>query len=143
MELNAPQTVDDEPPSMELSGPPSDSKAVGSGVSITDACVARLGAIGEKKGAAMRLRILVDSGGCSGFQYDFSLEERDKALGEDDRAFEQGGVQVVVDEVSMQFLQGATIDFSSELIGQRFVVSDNPNSEAACGCGVSFSPKMF
>ncbi|GGL74561.1 HesB/IscA family protein [Wenxinia marina] len=81
------------------------------------------------------LRVAVEGGGCSGFQYDISLAEP----AEDDLVLEgPGGERVVVDSVSLPFLQDAVIDFRDELIGARFVV-DNPNVTSSCGCGVSFS----
>lgn len=112
------------------------------GVRITETCSSRLKELKELKQQDLRLRVRVDSGGCSGFQYEFDLEPKDSKLGEGDTVFERDGVQLVVDEMSMEFLKGSTIDYEQELIGSKFVVSANPNSEAACGCGVSFSPKM-
>eukprot|EP00470_Lotharella_oceanica_P002938 CAMPEP_0170171456 /NCGR_PEP_ID=MMETSP0040_2-20121228/4601_1 /TAXON_ID=641309 /ORGANISM="Lotharella oceanica, Strain CCMP622" /LENGTH=95 /DNA_ID=CAMNT_0010411517 /DNA_START=248 /DNA_END=535 /DNA_ORIENTATION=+ len=90
----------------------------------------------------LRLRVRVDSGGCSGFEYQFILEPSEAELEEGDQKFEHGDAHVVVDEASMEFLKGSTIDYEQELIGSKFVVSSNPNSESACGCGVSFSPKL-
>jgi iron-sulfur cluster assembly accessory protein len=92
--------------------------------------LAEIGAADEGKA----LRIAVEGGGCSGFQYDISLDNP----GEDDLVLEGGGQKVVVDSVSLPFLANATIDFSEELIGARFVI-DNPNATSACGCGTSFS----
>lgn len=80
------------------------------------------------------LRIAVEGGGCSGFQYEIELDEpRD-----DDLILEGSGQKVVVDAVSLPFLGGATIDFTEELIGARFVI-ENPNASSSCGCGTSFS----
>mgnify|MGYP001791999204 CR=1 FL=1 len=80
------------------------------------------------------LRVAVEGGGCSGFQYEIALDEpRD-----DDLVLEGSGEKVVVDSVSLPFLGGATIDFSEELIGARFII-DNPNASSSCGCGTSFS----
>ncbi|GFE51709.1 heme biosynthesis protein HemY [Roseobacter cerasinus] len=80
------------------------------------------------------LRVAVEGGGCSGFQYEIALDEpRD-----DDLVLEGAGQKVVVDAVSLPFLGGATIDFTEELIGARFVI-DNPNASSSCGCGTSFS----
>lgn len=85
--------------------------------------------------AGLMLRIRVDGGGCSGFQYAFSLEaHRDEA----DKVFEQHGVTVVSDDVSLGFLEGAEIDYVVELIGSSFVIR-NPNASSSCGCGNSFS----
>ena len=83
------------------------------------------------------LRVRVDSGGCSGFQYTFDL---DTEAEEGDRVFTKEDVKVVVDEVSMQFLKGATVDYTEELIKASFEVTSNPNAESSCGCGNSFVP---
>ena len=82
-----------------------------------------------------RLRVLVTGGGCSGFEYGFTFDED---IEEDDSTFENGGVQLVVDSLSYQYLKGAEIDFLENLQGARFVVT-NPNAETTCGCGNSFS----
>ncbi|XDA99558.1 iron-sulfur cluster assembly accessory protein [Sulfitobacter sp. LCG007] len=80
------------------------------------------------------LRVAVEGGGCSGFQYDIALDEPRS----DDLVLEGGGQKVVVDSVSLPFLANATIDFTQELIGARFVI-ENPNATSSCGCGTSFS----
>lgn len=80
------------------------------------------------------LRVAVEGGGCSGFQYEIALDEPRA----DDLILEGAGEKVVVDSVSLPFLGGATIDFTEELIGARFVI-DNPNASSSCGCGTSFS----
>jgi len=105
---------------------------------ISNSCVKRLAELGQKKEGSVYLRVMVDSGGCSGFQYTFSLED---TQGKEDRLFEKDGAKVVVDEVSWDFLKGATVDYEEEMIRRAFAVIDNPNVEAGCGCGVSFSPK--
>ncbi len=100
---------------------------------VTERAFARLADIGAgRQGQA--LRIAVEGGGCSGFQYDIRLDEP----AEDDLILEGQGERVVVDSISLPFLNGATIDFSDELIGARFVI-DNPNASSSCGCGTSFS----
>ena len=100
---------------------------------VTERAFARLAEIGA--GAdGKALRVAVEGGGCSGFQYDISLD----APVADDLVLEGGGERVVVDQISLPFLSGATIDFADELIGARFVV-DNPNAASSCGCGTSFS----
>ena len=92
--------------------------------------LAEIGAAVEGKA----LRVAVEGGGCSGFQYEIELDEpRD-----DDLVLEGGGEKVVVDAVSLPFLADAVIDFSEELIGARFVI-ENPNATSSCGCGTSFS----
>lgn len=92
--------------------------------------LAEIGAAAE----GQALRVAVEGGGCSGFQYDIRLD----APAEDDLVLEGAGQKVVVDAISLPFLAGATIDFSEELIGARFVI-DNPNASSSCGCGTSFS----
>ncbi len=100
---------------------------------VTDRAFARLAEIGASaEGKA--LRVAVEGGGCSGFQYDIKLD----VVAEDDLILEGSGEKVVVDSVSLPFLADATIDFSEELIGARFVI-DNPNASSSCGCGTSFS----
>ena len=84
---------------------------------------------------ALLLRIVVDGGGCSGFQYGFKL---DHTVGEDDRVFERDGVKVVIDETSLDLLAGSEIDYAEEMVGSAFKVN-NPNATAGCGCGASFS----
>ncbi|MEM1342904.1 MAG: iron-sulfur cluster assembly accessory protein, partial [Pseudomonadota bacterium] len=80
------------------------------------------------------LRVAVEGGGCSGFQYEITLDDPT----EDDLVLEGGGQKVVVDSVSLPFLADAVIDFTEELIGARFTI-ENPNATASCGCGTSFS----
>lgn len=100
---------------------------------VTPRAFARLAEIGASdQGKA--LRVAVEGGGCSGFQYEINLDEPDA----DDLVLEGSGQKVVVDSVSLPFLANAIIDFSEELIGARFVI-ENPNATSACGCGTSFS----
>lgn len=100
---------------------------------VTDRAFDRLAEIGAgDQGRA--LRVAIEGGGCSGFQYEISLDRPD----ENDLVLESRGQKVVVDSVSLPFLAGATIDFADELIGARFVV-DNPNAASSCGCGTSFA----
>ncbi|WP_284165552.1 iron-sulfur cluster assembly accessory protein [Frigidibacter sp. SD6-1] len=101
---------------------------------VTDRAFARLAEINEASGEAKALRVAVAGGGCSGFQYEIKLD--DPAA--DDLVLEGWGQKVLVDTVSLPFLANATIDFSEELIGARFVI-DNPNATSSCGCGTSFS----
>ncbi len=109
---------------MELTLPPK----------VTDRAFARLAEIAELTGEVKSLRVAVDGGGCSGFQYDIRLDE----AGTDDLVLEKDGQKVLVDSVSLPFLSNAVIDFTDELIGARFVVQ-NPNATSSCGCGTSFS----
>jgi iron-sulfur cluster assembly accessory protein len=101
---------------------------------VTPRAFARLAEINDAMGEAKALRVAVEGGGCSGFQYDIKLD--DPAA--DDLILEGEGQKVVVDSVSLPFLQNAVIDFSEELIGARFVIQ-NPNATSSCGCGTSFS----
>ena len=101
---------------------------------VTARAFARLAEIAEATGDTRALRVAVEGGGCSGFQYDIRLDD---ASG-DDLVLEQGGQRVLVDAVSLPFLANAVIDYSEELIGARFVIQ-NPNASSSCGCGTSFS----
>ena len=101
---------------------------------VTDRAFARLAEIAGVTGDARPLRVAVDGGGCSGFQYSITLGE----AGSDDLVLEKDGQRVLVDSVSLPFLSNAVIDFTDELIGARFVV-ENPNATSSCGCGTSFS----
>jgi iron-sulfur cluster insertion protein len=101
---------------------------------VTDRAFARLAEIAELTGDARPLRVAVEGGGCSGFQYDIKLDD----VGSDDLVLEKDGQKVLVDQVSLPFLSNAEIDFTEELIGARFVVN-NPNATSGCGCGTSFS----
>ena len=101
---------------------------------VTPRAFARLAEINESAAAPKALRVAVEGGGCSGFQYDISLDEPT----DDDLVLEGEGQCVVVDPVSLPFLSNAVIDFSEELIGARFVI-ENPNATSSCGCGTSFS----
>ena len=80
------------------------------------------------------LRIAVEGGGCSGFQYEISLSDPT----EEDLVIEGGGEKVIIDTASLPFLENAIIDYADELIGARFVI-ENPNATSSCGCGTSFS----
>jgi iron-sulfur cluster assembly accessory protein len=100
---------------------------------VTERAFARLAEIGAAN-EGQALRVAVEGGGCSGFQYEIKLD----APSDDDLVLEGEGQKVVVDSVSLPFLSGATIDFTEELIGARFTI-ENPNASSSCGCGVSFS----
>lgn len=93
----------------------------------------------QNKGLA-KLRITVDSGGCSGYSYDFALD--DKEIEEDDVIFEKNAAKVVVDKESLRHLSGAVIDWKEEMIRRTFVVNENPNADSGCSCGSSFSSKV-
>ena len=91
--------------------------------------------IEEEANAALKLRVFVTGGGCSGFEYGFTFDED---LEDDDTLIERDGVALVVDALSGQYLAGAVIDYKEDLQGARFTVA-NPNAETTCGCGNSFS----
>lgn len=104
-------------------------------ISASASCAARLSQIAEAEGVKKHLRVAVLGGGCSGFQYEFTLVD---AAEEDDLVIEAGDAAVLIDPVSVPYLSGSVIDFKNELIGARFAV-ENPNATASCGCGTSFS----
>lgn len=101
---------------------------------VTSRAFERLAEIADSAGEPQVLRVAVSGGGCSGFQYEITLD----ATAEDDLVMEGAGQKVVIDPVSLPFLSGSVIDFTDELIGARFVI-DNPNASSSCGCGLSFS----
>ena len=92
--------------------------------------------IDEEKNENLKLRVFVSGGGCSGFQYGFTFDE---VLQDGDTSVENGGVTLLVDPMSFQYLMGAEIDYSEGLEGAQFVIR-NPNAQTTCGCGSSFSP---
>lgn len=103
---------------------------------VTDAAADKVKELVEEEGnTELRLRVFITGGGCSGFQYGFSFDEKQA---EDDTAIEKNGVKVVIDSMSLQYLTGAEVDYKEGLDGSRFVVS-NPNAATTCGCGSSFS----
>ena len=104
-------------------------------VVLTPAAARRLHELAASEGRPLMLRVAVDGGGCSGFQYRFDLVE--EAAPEDVRV-ERDGAAALIDDVSMPFLAGSEIDFVDELVGAQFKVK-NPNAQSSCGCGVSFS----
>ena len=100
---------------------------------VTERAFARLAEIGAAQDGKA-LRVSVEGGGCSGFQYEIDLDTKS----DDDLVLEGQGESVIVDSTSLPFLYDAVIDFSIELIGARFVIN-NPNAKSSCGCGTSFS----
>lgn len=85
------------------------------------------------------LRVTVDSGGCSGFEYKFSLES---SISNEDQIIEKDSCKVLIDKETIEFIKGATIDYHEELIRAGFRILNNPNSEQGCSCGSSFSLKI-
>ena len=108
---------------MELSLPPT----------VTDRAFAQIAAI-TVEAEVKCLRVAVEGGGCSGFQYEIDLDSPT----EEDLVLEKDGIKVLIDPVSLPFLSNAVIDYTQELIGARFVI-ENPNASSSCGCGTSFS----
>jgi len=104
-------------------------------ITLTDRAANRIREILATDPGKRALRIAVNGGGCSGFQYDFSLTEGPEC---DDLVIEHGGAMALVDPVSQSYMEGARIDFVDDLIGQSFRI-DNPMATASCGCGTSFS----
>lgn len=105
-------------------------------LSISDQAVDRINQLlASKDNPDLMLRVYIQGGGCSGFQYGFQFDENKQ---DDDIAIEQSGIKVVVDILSLQYLGGAQIDFKDDIMGSRFLVN-NPNASATCGCGSSFA----
>jgi iron-sulfur cluster insertion protein len=103
---------------------------------FTDAAAAKVGElIREEANPNLKLRVFVQGGGCSGFQYGFTFDEN---VEEGDTEVENGGVKLVIDPMSIQYLIGAEIDYREDLEGAQFVIR-NPNATTTCGCGSSFS----
>lgn len=107
----------------------------GHGLTLSDSAARRLAQLGEAEGHVVMLRVAVDGGGCSGFQYRFELVREAE---DDDIRIEAAGQAALVDAISLPFLKGSEIAFVDELAGAQFVVR-NPNAASSCGCGVSFS----
>lgn len=103
---------------------------------FTDSAVSKVKQlIDEEDNEALMLRVFISGGGCSGFQYGFSFDE---AVTEGDTIVEKGGVKLLIDPMSIQYLTGAEIDYTEGLEGAQFVIR-NPNAQTTCGCGSSFS----
>ena len=147
---NQPQTTtkEDEPASAAAAAAAApQSNGDPAPLTITESCWKRIHKLtAEKQDDSLFLRVFVDAGGCSGFQYQFEL---DSNLDDDDVIFAQQqqdgstGARVVVDPSSLDFMRGATIDYVQEMIKSSFEVRENPQSESACGCGSSFALKNF
>jgi iron-sulfur cluster insertion protein len=105
-------------------------------ITITENVDTKVSEILQEEGnAEAGLRVFVQGGGCSGMQYGFTLETEQN---EDDFVIEQQGVKYIIDAMSMQYLEGAVIDYKEDLQGANFMIS-NPNAQTSCGCGSSFS----
>ena len=103
--------------------------------SVTERAAKRIRTILASEPEGSKLRVSVSGGGCSGFQYGFAVETVDAA---DDIRVERDGAVVLIDPTSLPFLEGSTLDFVDDLMGQSFRI-ENPNATASCGCGTSFS----
>ena len=104
-------------------------------VTLSDRAARRIAQILKTEAEPTALRLAVTGGGCSGFQYNFALDD---AQLDEDLVVEKDGAKVLIDPVSLDFLVGAEIDFTDDLIGQAFKVN-NPNATSSCGCGTSFA----
>ncbi|MBA4795677.1 iron-sulfur cluster insertion protein ErpA [Phenylobacterium sp.] len=104
-------------------------------LTLSPAAAERLKAISQAEGKPVMLRVAVEGGGCSGFQYQLDLVDQAEP---DDLRIERDGAAALVDEVSLVLLKGSEIDFVDELVGAEFKIR-NPNAKSSCGCGVSFS----
>jgi iron-sulfur cluster insertion protein len=103
---------------------------------FTDNAAKKVGElIAEEGNDNLKLRVYISGGGCSGFQYGFTFDEE---VSDDDTYVEKGGVTVLIDSMSIQYLGGAEIDYKEDLSGAQFIIR-NPNATTTCGCGSSFS----
>jgi iron-sulfur cluster insertion protein len=113
-----------------------DLKAPPTPILFTDSAAAKVkDLLIEEGNANLKLRVFVQGGGCSGFQYGFTFDED---VNEDDTTLEKNGVSLLVDPMSFQYLVGAEIDYKEDIEGSQFVIR-NPNATTTCGCGSSFS----
>ena len=105
-------------------------------INISDACLDKVAdLLAEENNPALKLRVFVQGGGCSGFQYGFTFDED---VNDDDFVIEKGTVRMLVDSMSYQYLVGSTVDYKEDIAGSQFVIQ-NPNAQTTCGCGSSFS----
>jgi len=115
--------------SVDLQAPPSP-------LVFTDAAAAKVkDLLAEENNPGLNLRVFVQGGGCSGFQYGFTFDE---TVNDDDTTVDKNGVRLLIDPMSFQYLVGAEIDYKDDLEGAQFVIR-NPNAASTCGCGSSFS----
>ena len=106
-------------------------------IQISDGAVNKILSLAESEDDTnnLNLRVYVTGGGCSGFQYGFSF---DKVIDEEDTCITKDGANLVIDSLSLQYLEGCTVDYTEDLMGSKFVIT-NPNATTTCGCGESFS----
>jgi len=106
-------------------------------IQISDGAVNKILSLAdsEEDSNNLNLRVYVTGGGCSGFQYGFSF---DKVIDEEDTCITKDGANLVIDSLSLQYLEGSTVDYTEDLMGSKFVIT-NPNATTTCGCGESFS----
>ena len=106
-------------------------------IQISDGAVNKILSLADAEDNAdnLNLRVYVTGGGCSGFQYGFSF---DKVIDEEDTCITKDGANLVIDSLSLQYLEGSTVDYTEDLMGSKFVIT-NPNATTTCGCGESFS----
>ncbi len=105
-------------------------------ITVTEAATSKVRTlIEEEENLELKLRVFVTGGGCSGFQYGFSFDEKQK---DNDMLIEQDGVTVLIDHLSFQYLMGSEIDYTEGLQGSRFLIN-NPMAKSTCGCGSSFT----
>jgi iron-sulfur cluster insertion protein len=107
-------------------------------ITLTDSAVKKIREIiAEEEDPNLKVRMFIQGGGCSGMQYGFTLEEN--GAQEDDFVVEKDGVEILVDSLSSQYVQGAEVDWQETVQGSQFAIK-NPNASTTCGCGSSFSP---
>ncbi|MEC7488512.1 MAG: iron-sulfur cluster insertion protein ErpA [Pseudomonadota bacterium] len=105
-------------------------------ITLSDSAVRRLKVLGQDpEHSGLMLRVAVDGGGCSGFQYSFTFDNK---INNDDQLIEKNGIKVIIDNLSWDYLAGSKIAFREELIGAYFSI-ENPNAASTCGCGTSFA----
>jgi len=105
-------------------------------IELTESAIAKISDIlAEENNPKIKLRTFVQGGGCSGFQYGFTLDEEQS---DDDFVIDKSGITVLIDSMSMQYLSGATIDYKEDLMTSSFVIN-NPQAQSTCGCGSSFT----
>ena len=115
----------------------SDNQDVPAQINFTDSAAKKVAElIAEEGNPNLKLRVFVQGGGCSGFQYGFTFDEK---VNEDDTSMMKDGVELLIDPMSYQYLVGAEIDYKEDINGAQFVIK-NPNVTSTCGCGSSFAP---